>query len=977
MNSNTSVNRAVRYALMAGAAVAMAAPAVFAQNAPSASTSAGAANISLKKVMVTGSLIPRTSVETAAPITIISAKQIQESGLTTIAQVIRSLSSDNSGTIPLAFTNGFATGSSGVALRGLTAASTLVLIDGRRTTAYPLADDGTRSFTDLNTLPLNAVERVEVLNDGASAIYGADAVAGVINIILYPSWTGSRATAQLGGSQKGGGASQDYTFITGTGSLDTQGWNAYMSVEYHTTQPIYSHDRDYPLNSCDFSPSGYFDECVGGNPKEGGPGIGGNIYGVEEPATLSTPGDLLSGVPIPGTAYQPIRPCPTPISYAGTGPGFGTGCTYNQVARWGQIAPKSQNASVDGRITVDINPTTTAYLNASYNQFRMVNQNGGPASIQSTTPTNTSDIALPPTLPGGALNPNDLFANQGEYALIGYNFGPLPGLGWDTTVNHVMRMDMDVTGALSENWNYDASLNLNHAWLDYNNYGFLNIPQLLTDVTDGTYNFIDPSANSQATLNALSSDSYVTATTNEDALQFVVNGPLAQLPGGPLGLAVGAQWRYESQDDPSLNPSNTLLGLGNTHAIGQREIAAGFAELNAPVLSSLDLDLAGREDHYSDFGSAFSPKFGIKWTPIQQLAFRGTYARGFLAPSFSEIGNAASLGFITFTPPASFINEHCSPGSPFVVPPGSPPGTPAQCTPDPYAQPYPLGLLSSANPDIQPERSRNYTLGLVFQPLSDFSGTLDYYNILVTNLIQSPSPGPALSAAFAGSALPAGSSVIYDTPDPLYPKAPLLPIQVGAEYTNANELRTSGFDVDLQYNQDFGSFTWNSHYHGTEIKSWCETFAQGGPCINMVGTQGPYELSSGAGTPKYRWNWANTFNFGPVSLTGTVYWISNIYMSTPDAPPAGKPPTACASIGPNGNQVPPDCEVPAFWYLDLTGLWHIDNSWALTAGILNATDKSAPYDPIDYAATAAGYNPTYAQQGAIGRFYQLGLQVTF
>ncbi|MGH8280248.1 MAG: TonB-dependent receptor plug domain-containing protein [Gammaproteobacteria bacterium] len=963
------ISHAVRYGLLAGAAAALTTPAAFAQDAAqSANQNQNQAqnqqNVQLKKIQVTGTLIPRTSIETAAPITIITAKQIQASGFTTIAQVVRSLASDNSGTIPLAFTNGFATGSSGVALRGLTAASTLVLIDGRRTTSYPLADDGTRSFTDLNTLPLNAVERVEVLNDGASAIYGADAIAGVINIILYPSFNGSRATAQLGFAQKGGGASQDYTFITGTGNLDTQGWNSYLSVEYHTTQPIYSHDRDYPLNSCDYSPSGYFDDCFGGNPANGGGGISGSIYGVEEPATLSTPGNLLTGVPIPGTTMQPIRPCPTPVSYPGTGPGSGTGCTYNQVGLYGQIAPKTQSASIDGRITVDINPTTTAYLNASYNQFRMVNQNGGPASIQNSTPTNTSDIALQPTLPGGALNPNDLFANQGEYALIGYNFGGLPGFGWDTTVNHVMRMDMDLTGALSENWSYNASVNLNHAWLDYNNYGFLNISQLLTDVTDGSYNFIDPSANSQATLNALSSDSHVVSTTNEDALQFVVNGPLAQLPGGPLGLGVGTQWRYESQDDPSLNPGNNLLGLGNTHASGQREIAAGFAELNAPVLSSLDLDLAGREDHYSDFGNAFSPKFGIKWTPISQLAFRGTYARGFLAPSFSEIGNSSSLGFITFTPPPSFVAEHCAPK---ITP----------CTPDAYAKPYALGLLSEANPDIQPERSRNYTLGAVFQPTSEFSGTLDYYNILVSNLIQSPSPGPALGPAFVGLPPPAGTTVLYDTPDPLYPTAQLLPIQISAQYTNANELRTTGFDVELQYNQNFGNFTWHSQYHGVEIKTWCETFAQGGPCVNMVGTQGPYELSSGAGTPKFRQNWANTFTFGPVSFTGTFYWVSDIYMSTPDAPLPNEPPSACNSHGPTGLQVPPDCTVPAFWYLNLTGMWNINNTWALTAGILNATDRSAPYDPIDYAATAAGYNPTYAQQGAIGRFYQVGLQVTF
>ncbi|MGH8363575.1 MAG: TonB-dependent receptor plug domain-containing protein, partial [Gammaproteobacteria bacterium] len=246
-----SISKAVRYALTTGAALAISAPAAFAQNAPLAGTTvpaaaaqAGNQNVAqLGRITVTGTAIKRTSIETPSPVTVITAKQIQQSGLTSVADVVRTIAADNSGTIPLAFTAGFANGSSGVALRGLTVNSTLVLIDGKRTAAYPLADDGERSFTDLNTIPLNAVERIEVLKDGASSIYGADAIAGVVNIILYPSWTGSQATAQIGGSQKGGGASQDYTFLTGTGDLNTNNYNAYLSVEYQTQRPIFNSKR--------------------------------------------------------------------------------------------------------------------------------------------------------------------------------------------------------------------------------------------------------------------------------------------------------------------------------------------------------------------------------------------------------------------------------------------------------------------------------------------------------------------------------------------------------------------------------------------------------------------------------------------------------------------------------------------------------------------------------------------------------------
>lgn len=1005
------ITQAVHYALLAGAALILTAPAAFAQQAAQSNATNQNqnqnANVELGRVLVTGSAIPRTSVETPAPVTVITAKQIQESGLSTISDVIRSISADNSGTIPEAFSAGFAGGSTGVALRGLTVNSTLVLIDGRRTTGYPLADDGIRWFTDLNTIPLNAVERIEVLKDGASSIYGADAIAGVINIILYPSWTGSRATATIGGSQQGGGALQDYTFLTGTGNLDTNGWNAYLSVEYQTQRQIYSHDRGFPLSACDTSSLGNLDFCVGGNPAHGGPGvgsstgsagIGGSIYGVVAPAIVTgtnpdgTP-NLLTGSVIPGTTFQSLRTCPTPVTYPGTGPGTGTGCAYNEVSAYGELAPQTDNYSIDGRITVNLNPTTTAYLNASFNQSRMVNAVGSSAEgglppvypgIQNVTPVNTTNIVLPPLLPNGTLNPNDPFAtaagcasltsNPGpnvnipgcQYAKIAYNFGDLPLFGSSVTVNHVMRMEADVNGALSENWNYDAGLTLNHASLDYTLYGFLNIPQLIRDVTDGTYNFVNPSLNSQATRDALAPPDGVTASTDEDEADFSVNGTLADLPGGPLALAAGTQWRYEAQYDPSLNPGEIYLGLGNAKTVGHRNVAALYSELDAPVLNSLEMDLSMRDDHYSDFGSAFSPKFGIKWTPIQQLMLRGTYSRGFRAPSFSENGSSSSLGFANINPASvspAFVNQHCAAG----VPPGT---LTNPCTPDAYAQSYAIGTLNEANPNIQPERARNYTLGMVFQPVSGFSGTLDYYNILKTNVIEPPAPANLIGQYFAGSPLPPGS-VILDVPDPLHPTSMLRPLQFNADYVNENELRTSGFDLELRYSQDFSGFNWTSDFNGTKILTWCETLVNGGPCISMVGTQGPFNLSSGAGTPKFRWNWANTFTMGPASVTATVYWVSRYNMTIPDLAPPG----VCASVGYLGTQVPADCGVPAFYYIDLTGIYHINDNWSLTAGILNATNKSPPFDPIDYAGNY--YSPTYAQQGAVGRFYQVGLQIKF
>lgn len=255
----------------------------------------------LQEIMVTGSAIPRTSLETAAPVQVITAEQIKASGFTSVDQVVRTVSADNSGSIPNSFQDGFAAGASGVALRGLTAAATLVLVDGHRVADYPVADDGTRSFQDLNTLPLEAVQSIQVLKDGASSIYGADAIGGVVNIILKPTFRGATVHVGVGGTQHGGGFEKTANGMFGTGSLHKNGYNAYFDFSYQNDNQILAGQRSFPFNTDDLSSIGYLDQRAG-NPEN----FTGSTYGSVAPATLGTPGNLLTGVQIPGTLFQPL-----------------------------------------------------------------------------------------------------------------------------------------------------------------------------------------------------------------------------------------------------------------------------------------------------------------------------------------------------------------------------------------------------------------------------------------------------------------------------------------------------------------------------------------------------------------------------------------------------------------------------------------------------------------------------------------------
>jgi iron complex outermembrane receptor protein len=226
-----------RASLPAGIALILAAPlAAFAQEAEPAATT-------LDRIEVTGSNIPRTQLESSSPVQVISREQIDRTGKATIAEFLQTLTADGAGSIPKSFGTGFAGGGAGISLRGLGASSTLVLLNGRRIASYGLADDGQKVFTDLSVIPMDAVERVEVLKDGASAIYGSDAIAGVVNIILRRDFTGATGKVSYGTSGDSDGNARKATITAGVGNLDEDDFNAFVSIDVSKTDGIAISDR--------------------------------------------------------------------------------------------------------------------------------------------------------------------------------------------------------------------------------------------------------------------------------------------------------------------------------------------------------------------------------------------------------------------------------------------------------------------------------------------------------------------------------------------------------------------------------------------------------------------------------------------------------------------------------------------------------------------------------------------------------------
>ena len=897
---------------------------------------------SVNEVVVTGSLIRRTNVETPSPVTVLTATALTKQGITNISDAIRSISADNSGTIPNAFSDGFAAGSSAVALRGLTVNSTLVLIDGLRTANYPLPDDGVRGFVDLNTIPFSSVQQVEVLKDGASSIYGADAIGGVVNIIMKKTFTGEEGDVELGGTQHGGGFNQHYTATVGVGDLENDRYNAYVDFEYQGDDRILDSQRGFPYNTNDLSSIGGSNN-IGGQPNSGI----GSIYGTVVPASN------------PNAPTQLLRPCGPPTKRTTDAAGD-VYCTQN-FSDYADIQPAESRVDVLGRFTYQINATTQAYLMASYAENdTLVDE--PPAQIQNSTPINTNSIALPAILSNGKLNPNDPFASLGEAALISYAFGDIPSS--IRLTNHLYRL---VTGVEGTNWGWDwkGSLDFNRGSLTTLATGFIYEPQLISDVATGAYNFVDPASNSAAVRNALAPTLQKVSTTDLDSFDFSATRAIWTLPGGPLSLGVGGQVRYEAINNPDINTNNEVAGGDGTvqpaYTFGHRTVEGVFAELDAPVFKPLTINLSGRYDHYSDVGGNFSPKVGFKFTPARWIAFRGTYSQGFRAPSFSESGDSGVIGYIPYSTsasaPATYNAAH---------------GNDAYTT-----TVYELNGSTVGNPNIKPETSTSYTLGAVFEPTDWFNVSVDYYHILKKNVIGNPNEGVILADYYAGKALPAGVSIVPDVPDPLFPNALPRPLVIDEPYVNTNSEMTNGLDIDARVKARLPyDVEWTSDFNISDIFNF--NYDDGGQTFNYVGSQAPYILSSGAGTPKYRANWANSFTYERLNVTGTLYYVSPIKETGIDA--TGVPVT-CLYDGANGEGFPSGCNVAAFWDFDLTGRYNINDHLYVYANIYDLFDTKPPLDPADYSGgpygLGANYNPTYAQEDAIGRAFKIGVHVKY
>lgn len=934
-------------------------------------------------IVVTGSLFRRTDVETASPVTIVTTETLARAGTTTIADAIRQVSADSAGSISTGFQGGFSAGGAAVSLRGLGVSSTLVLIDGLRSVQFPINDDGHNSYVDLNSIPFSIVERVEVLKDGASSTYGAEAIGGVVNVILKKHFTGLAGTVEGGVAEHGYGARYRGNLTAGFGDYDATGWNFYVNGEYQRDGRISVQDVGFPFNTTDLSSIGLLDNNTADSALSTA-----TVNAVVRRTTQTNLNDPFTGGVAATGQYTSLNLSNCASTYTVAGAAGGIGCRHDNTYEFSQVQPFQERFSVNGRLSIRLNDDIEAYVLGSYSHSQ-VNILTAPPAIRQRQPygaapstaSNNPGIVLPYfvcaagvnclTAADRRLNPNNPYATNAaaDATIAGANAARIYYLFGDIAAgtergNEVIRGAIGFNGKFGDrtDWRVEAVGARDN--LELNAFGVVNIAGLRQAVSTGAYNFINPSANTDEVRQLVAPDITNRATTSLASIDASISHQFFELPGGPLQIAIGGQVRRETLDNPGLNPDRE--NYANTAAaFGRHTVTAGYFELSAPVLTTLEISASGRYDHYSEGFSHFSPKIGAKFTPIREVAVRGTYSEGFRAPTFAESNPRSSFpGFVTFTPPESFQIAHG--------------GLISAGNTNPYAQAYSIGGGFSGNPDLRPETSRSFTGGIVVEPTRGLSITVDYYNVKKNDVIVAgPNAGAARAAYFAGQPLPEGYSVgVVDAIDPLFPNALPRVLVINGPYVNAGYFKTEGLDFSANVELPIaGNLRFISRLDVNKILKFNVDFGDGVE-RPYVGTLGPYELSSGAGTPEWRGNWQNTLELGDFSVSATTYYVSRIKSVAADEVEPDANGSIDLSCDQNLYGTGEDaCYIKRFIYADVNLAYRVNDNFRFFANIGNITKERAPIAPASYSGV--NYLPTWHYAGVVGRTFRAGASFNF
>jgi len=908
----------------------------------------------IEKIEVTGSNIKRTDTETPSVVQVITREQIERSGATSVAELLRQVpavgagaaTDFNSGT-------GFQSGNATVSLRGLGSYATLVLLNGRRLPTAPYADPNTAQGAsyNLNAIPVSAIERIDVLKDGASAIYGSDAIAGVINIITRKDYKGGEVTwshwQKLDQFSDMNYHSEQLSGTVGFGDLAKDRWNVLLSADY------YKRWRQ-PLN-----------ESGGGVANDDYRRLNNRLNTTSElgfPANMrrqTAPGVYGTAGRLPGDAR-----CPAANRIAVAAGANNASAPF--VCAWNTFDPleitgELERGGLMGRLTYQLTANTTAFVEGMYTKTETT-YTGNPPSQSAAAPSTwlnvagqrfVSQLVLPVGHPD---NPNPF-----PVGLL-YRFADL-GNTYSKTELDSARFVAGLQGVWGA-WDWESAiLYAQNERADSQN-NILHFPTLQAAIANGTYRFSGNAQNSQALLDSLHPVIYYDAKTETTSWDLKGSREVYSMRGGPVMLAAGMELRketFEIQTDPRVLRGE-MLGIAAQQVDADRNVWSVYGELSIPVLRNLEFQVAARYDDYSDFGGKATPKVGFKWNAMETVAFRGTYAQGFRAPSLyqSQTGDVQSFN-------AGIVDPLRCPGN--VQAPGA---EPEDCN-------RTISSLIRANRNLEPETSTSNSIGIIWAPTSNVSASIDRFYVHRKNFVDRFSSPFVIQQNFNGD--PAFADAVIRDPNPAtwLPGIPNSgPIQTTIRrFDNFGDAIVQGFDLDVSTKWAMGAWgRLGVDYYGTYYDKYIWQFSRGEAYINAAGNfWGPFE------TPRYRSQLNATWDYGAFTFIGRYSYTSSWEYGQPaGSGPQGQTisaPMTCFTLsaaqralmgGNNG------CTVGSYDTIDLGVNWSGIKNLKVGVLVRNVTNRVPPYDPSGNATTL-GFTPAF--YNPYGRYLQFSLNYKF
>lgn len=709
----------------------------------------------LEPYQVIGSRIRRLDEEIVAPVVSTTREEIELSGFQNLGEFVRQLSFGSSTSVDPQFGTGLASGATSINLRGLGPNNTLVLINGRRAAPYGLAGGtGYTTLFDFNSVPLAAVDRVEILKDGASALYGSDAVAGVVNIRLRTNYNGFTIAGLYGNTTDTDSALRSFNATWGAAKGAT---SLLIVADWQTRHSLFLRDRDFSR-----TPDG---RSVGGQDLRSSSGFPGYVVvPVRDAAGRTPPAGTITATTISPQGVLLTNPTVADFSRNASLYNFNDETT---------MLPDYTSTGLYARVRQEINARLHAFGEFSFRKntsdFR---QAATPVVNTNEGGTGTSGMRLPFDNP---YNPFGVDIDNFRFRLVA--LGPRIRDTESTTVRYLGGLG----GSLGlRDWTWQSGVLFSEnkiAVQEFNWAADAGVQAALNQTSRATaLNPFGPSAPGVVESLATTLRRRAIANVRQGDLQATGHIP-GRLPGGELGIAIGVEHRRESfrdRPDPLAASGGVVGTLGTSGLTGFRRVSAGYVELSLPLARNFELQLAGRHEDYSDFGTTDKPKVGGKWRAAKWLLLRGSYSRSFRAPDLTQLFTARTVIFTN-----SAITDPLRPNDP----------------------PNVVRRIDGGNPNLQPELTDSYYAGAVleFSRIKGLELAVDAWRFRQENLISQLSVATVLDLETKN---PTGG--VTRNP-PTGDGLPGTINSIASSFFNVATAKTDGIDLSVRYTRPVGN----------------------------------------------------------------------------------------------------------------------------------------------------------------------------